>query len=54
MASKKNQSALRKEVARIAIPVIGPMTRSKSKALAQQGIELQSVITLDFLRTWIS
>ena len=50
MASKKNQSALGKEVAPIAIPVTGPMTRGKSKALAQQGFELQPVITLDFLR----
>ena len=50
MASKKNQSALEKEVAPIAIPITRPMTHSKSKALAQQGFELQLVITLDFLR----
>ena len=50
MAFKKNQSALGKEVAPIAILVTGPMTRSKSKALAQQDFELQPVITLDFLR----
>ena len=50
MASKKNQSALGEEVAPIAILVTRPMTRSKSKALAQQRLEPQPVITLDFLR----
>ena len=37
--------SLRKEVAPIAIPITGPMIRSKSKALAQQSFELQPVIT---------
>ena len=50
MASKKNQSAPGEGAALNAIPITGPMTRSKSKALAQQGPEPQPMITLDFLR----
>ena len=50
MASKRNQSAHGKEVVPIAIAATGPITRSKSKALAQQSFERQPVITLDFLR----